>query len=477
MGRVTSRRPLSSADRRGRAVTTWALATVLLAISAGCGTHATYRSLREEAWRPAEPITDRKPGSLKPLPGATVPRQNPWDGSGELNVETLVSEVLARNPSLAAMRASWQAAVERFPQVTALDDPQFSYGLAPETIGNRRLDLGQKFDLSQKLPWPGKLSTHGEMVLREAEAAGEDFEAERLRLTEAAREGFFDWYYVHRAIEINDFNRELLLEFRRIAETRYATGLASKQDALQAEVSHQHLAHRGVVLARMREVALERLNTLLDRPAKAALPPPPRTIRAPRPIAPLDRLESAAIAERPVLEAQRRRIEAREADVHLAELEYFPNLMVTATYNTLWGEEELRPMGGVGINVPIQLERRRAALDEARAKLQQARSLLDQKEAEVRFEVAKAAEELEEQTHVVRLYSTSIVPASQESLAAARSGYEAATNDFLTLIDAERALMLAQLAYEEGLSGYHKALARLERAVGKPVVEDVEETP
>jgi outer membrane protein TolC len=72
------------------------------------------------------------------------------------------------------------------------------------------------------------------------------------------------------------------------------------------------------------------------------------------------------------------------------------------------------------------------------------------------------------------LYATSIVPAAEESLAAARSGYEAATNDFLTLIQAEKSLLTAQLGQEEGLAAYHKARARLERAVGAPL-DDVEE--
>lgn len=391
---------------------------------------------------------------------------DPWEGKAELDVGSLVAEVIARNPGLAAMQAAWRAAVERYPQVTALEDPQFSYGLAPETIGNRRFDLGQRFDLSQKFPWPGRLSARGDAALREAEAAGEEVEATRLRLVEAAREAFHDWWYVHRAIEINDENQGLLAELQRIAEVRYTAGLASKQDALQAEVEHQHLVHQGVVLERMREVALARLNALLNRPPKTRVPLPPVAVRAPDRTPPREQLEAEALERRPVLRAQRLRIDARKADVRLAELEYFPDLTIGATYDSLWQEQELRPMGMVGINVPIQLERRRAALDEARANVHEAESQLDEASAEVLFEVSQAVDEVREQAHVVRLYETSIVPAAEESLAAARSGYESATNDFLTLIEAERTLLTARLAYQRGLAEYHKARARLDRAVG-----------
>jgi len=388
------------------------------------------------------------------------------DSSPILKLEVLRDEVLRRNPTLAAMRHAWRAAIERYPQVVSLDDPTFSYGLAPATIGSSELGFGQKIDLSQRFPWPGKLRARGDAALNEADAAGEDVRATLLRLVEATDSAFYDFYYVHRAIEINDINRELLAELRAIAAARYSAGLVTKQDALQAEVAHEHLVHRGVVLERMRDVTVARINTLLNRSPATVLPSPPKTLPPPSALPFRQRLEEAALAGRPALRAQRSRITAREADVRLAQLEYFPNLTAWGTYNSLWEENERRPLGGVSINVPIQFGRLRAALDEARARLGQDKAVLERMEAEVRFELSAAADEVVEQTHVVHLYESSIVPAAEESLTAAQSGYESGANDFLTLIEAEKARMLAQLTHAEGLAEYHKARARLVRAVG-----------
>jgi cobalt-zinc-cadmium efflux system outer membrane protein len=227
--------------------------------------------------------------------------------------------------------------------------------------------------------------------------------------------------------------------------------------------------HQGIVLERMRRVAAARINTLLDLPPETALPPAPAEVPDPVPVASIERLQAAAVKRRPELRSAALKVKAREADVHLAELAYFPSLTVTGTYNSLWQEEDLRPFLGVGIDIPIELDRRRAALDEARADLRRARALLAEQRARVAFQVERAADELTEAAHVVRLYGTSILPASEDGLAAARSGYEASTNDFLTLIDAERKLMLARLSYYRGLAEYHKARARLAQAVGAPV--------
>lgn len=399
-----------------------------------------------------------------------------FDGQTELHLGALRQAVLERNPTLAAMQHAWHAAVERYPQVTALDDPMFSYGLAPATIGASTLDFGQWFEISQRFPWPGTLRLRGEAARSQAQAAGEDLNAARLQLIEATDQAFYDLYFVHRAMDINQVNQELLLEFQRITETRYAAGLVPKQDALQAEVEHQHLVHRGIVLDHTRAVTVARLNTLLNLPPETALPSPPKDLSRVTSLPPVAALQAAAVQHRPELHALALKVEARSADVKLAQLDYFPNLTVSGGYNSLWQEDDLRPVIGISLNFPLQLDRRKAALQEAQAQAQEAQARLEEQRAQVAFEVNEAAENVQENTHVVELYGASIVPTAEENLAAARSDYETGISDFVTLITAEKALMLAELSYHQALANYHKGRAQLERAIGIPL-DDVEVMP
>lgn len=404
------------------------------------------------------------------LPTATaVAAEPPWQTAAEIDAAALVATALERNPTLASMTASAAAAAERVPQVSALDDPDLSYALAPRTIGSDDFDLGYKIELSQALPWPGTLATRGDVARRETEAAEADLEAARLRLIAAVRERFFDWWYAHRALALTGEETELLAELREIAEIRYASGLASKQDALQAELEYQRLLHRAVVFERSREVTLVRLNALLARPAKSPIPRPPAAIAPPHPVAPIERLEELALERRTELVAQRRRVEGGAAAVRLAELEFLPDFRVFGSYDTLWDADELRPMVGVALNLPIQIASRRAALAEARARLRRERAMLAEVEAELRAEVGRAAEELREQAHVVELYDRSILPAAEANLEAARSGYEAATSDFSALVTAAKDLIATRLTRARGLAESRKALARLERATGGPL--------
>ncbi len=390
-----------------------------------------------------------------------------WGDATELLLESVQRVAKARNPTLAAARASWQAAVERYPQVTAFKDPTFGYALAPGSIDSDESIYGQKIEVAQRIPWPGKLALRGEAALDDAQAAGDGFESARQHLQHAVTEAFFALWLTHRSIEINRTNQNLLAEFQEVAEGRYGAGLASKSDALQAEVEHQHLIHRGIALERDRKVAKARLNTLLKLPPTHPLPPPPKRVPKPRGIAALPRLEKVALEGRPELQALEHSVGARLADVDLAHREYFPDFALNAGYNSLWEVVDKRTVVGIAIDVPLQLGRRQAAVNEAEAAHRRAQARLEEGRSETLLEVSEAYDQLVETEHVVHLYATSILPVARESRDTARVGYEAGSNDFLTLLQTEKSLYLAELTYQEALAAYHQGRARLEFAVGR----------
>src|SRR5690606_12062120 len=113
-----------------------------------------------------------------------------------------------------------------------------------------------------------------------------------------------------------------------------------------------------------------------------------------------------------------------------------------------------------------QIDRRRGAEMEALAQSNRLAAELVAGVDDVSFEVARAYDMLVEGEHIVRLYDEKFRPVAKENLQAARSGYETGKNDFLTLLTAEKNLMLVELAAEQALSEYHQRWADLERAVG-----------
>jgi outer membrane protein TolC len=409
----------------------------------------------------------RQATELDALEAVPPPAEAPFAGAAALERGALVDEVLRRNPTIAAARYAWRAALARYPQETALEDPMFSYGLGPRTFSSDEApQIGQRFELSQAFPFPGKRALRGATAIAEADAAAHDYRAVRVRLAAMASALYDDYWLVGRAEQINREHLELVRELREIATTRYESGSAEQQDPLRAEVEETELLHQEVSLATARRVAMQQLAALLHERDGSALPPPPAALS----VAAVEDPGPGAdppLAERPELQAADARIRAREAGEDLALREYFPDVRVMAVYDRFWEISDLQPMVGFELNLPLQLARRRAALDQARAELGMARSERDKMQDEIATEVLTARERLAEARHLLELIRDRMVPAARDQLAAARAGYEAGRVDFADVIEAERALRNATLASDEGLAATSRRAAELAAALGR----------
>src|SRR5438093_8052099 len=203
-------------------------------------------------------------------------------GVKELSLETLIQEVLSRNPNLAQMQAAWQAALARYPQVTSLEDPMFGFTMGPETFSpdDRGVEFAYRLEISQKYPWPGKRQLRGQHAMMTAQAAANDIDSMRLQLIEAARNAFSDYYLAERALEVNQQNLDLLDRIREDAKSRYESSRekVSIQEVYQFNVAIGREQQRRLSLERMREVAKARINTLMHQPPDQPLPVPPKEL-------------------------------------------------------------------------------------------------------------------------------------------------------------------------------------------------------
>jgi outer membrane protein TolC len=397
---------------------------------------------------------------------AAAPASPPFAGVAALERAALVEEVLRRNPSIAAARFAWRAALARQPQATALEDPMVGYALGPRTIGSRSaMQEAHRFEVSQAFPFPGKRALRGAAARAEAEAAGHDHEAVRLRLATLASLLYDDWWWLARAAEINRAHLALVRELRKIATARYESGIAEQQDSLRAELEEAALLHREVELATARRVTAWQIAALLHERDAGFLPPP--ATFAPADPGPETASLDDALAGRPELRAAEARVRARESAEALARREWLPDLRVTGGYDRSWDETDLRPMVGVEWNVPLQVARRRAAVEQAHAELEQARREQARAEADAAAEVATARERLAEARHLLALARDRMLPAARDQLAAARIGFETGRVALADVIGAERMLRDAELGVEQALADVSRRGAELAAALGR----------
>ena len=397
---------------------------------------------------------------------------NPPQKVSEVSVDALVADVLARNPNLSQMVAAWQAASARYLQVRSLDDPMLSGMFAPSSFGSNSVESGYRIEVSQKIPFPGKLRIRGQGALAEAGAAQNDIEDMRVQLIESAKLAFYEYYLVDRATAVNEEGLRLLAEFKQSAESRYKTGLVPQQDILQAEVEIGRQRERAVTLDRMRKVAIARINTLRSLPPDETLPAPPQNLKVVPGLPAVASLRDFAVSQRPDLKAIQDRIAVEENALKLALREYYPDVELTAAYDTIMGNgpmRDLAPQVGLRMNLPVRVGKRNGAVAEAHAKVAQRHAEYASRVNQIQFQVQEAYEQLFESERVLALYEKTILPAARENVKAAQAAYVTGKTPFLSLIEAQRNLVNLRDRNYEATADYFRRLATLERVIGGPI--------
>lgn len=373
----------------------------------------------------------------------------------------LIDAVLAANPDVEAMRQAWRAGVAEARAAGALDDPMLSYEFAPLSIASSAAPYGQRIQLRQKLPFPGKRGAARDISVAEAMIMRADFHAAQLMVAELASQLYGDAYLNARARELNDHHRRLVDQMKRVAEARIATGRGSTQDVLQAEVELGQLEHDLVMLETEQLTITARLDGLLHRDPDAPLPPPPTELTVPA----LPTGDRDALA-RPQQDAAEARLRAGLAKVTAAERAYYPDVELMVSYDSMWDMPEHRWMVGVGVELPLQRGKRGAELEAARARVAQARAQVSGTADAIRVEVVRAHRELAEGIHLVKIYDERLLPPARAQVDAALAGFTTGATDFPAVIAAERALREIQLAAARALAEAWRRRAALDRASG-----------
>jgi cobalt-zinc-cadmium efflux system outer membrane protein len=385
----------------------------------------------------------------------------------------LIRAVLDRNPSLEAARMSWGAALARYRQVASYDEPTVSLGVAPLSITSSHASFGYEFGVRQPISLGGKADARAELAIAGADVRENDFRSLRLALSLQAALLYADYWFAQRALAISAEHITLVTSLRQNALAGYATGRAALQDSLQADAELAQLDDQKVTLSAERDVLVAQLNTLLHRSPSALLPPAPENLPLRDDVDAADggktNLQSQPAKQRPELIGGRARVRMEEARMASAAGDYNPSLAVSMSYNSLWETPAHRFVAGVEVSIPLQRERRTAALDEAHASRAAAAQELEHLDDDVRSQVAMARKRLQASRESLEIRESRSVPVAREQLDATRFAFSSEQASFAAVIESARKLRLAQLDLEASRAALSKSSAELDRALGKLV--------
>jgi len=412
--------------------------------------------------------------STFPLFSQEVPR-------GKTALPELIEEALSQNPQIKAARNEWEASLQVIPQAKSLPDPMLSYSYFGQSVETRIGPQRNKFSLSQKFPFFGKLSLKGEIARKGASVLEEQYMAVKLNIVLKVKKAFFSLFWLDSAIRISQEEKEVLERLTKIAEKKYETGEANQQDVLKAQLEISKVQDKILILNQRRRAIAAELNALLNRRPDSFIGEV-EEFEVPELRFELEKLYEWAREMRPELRKAKHFIEKNEESLKLAKKNYFPDFRLMFDYIDIGGGTTTNIkdgrnswMASVGINIPIWRKKLRASEAEAATKLKASQDSYENVQNETLSRVNELFFEVETASEQVNLYKYSLLPQAEQSLKASEVGYLTGKVDFLNLLDAERMVLLIRIGYFKTIADLGKSLAQLERVVGKDLSSEYED--
>lgn len=420
-------------------------------------------------------IASSQPGD--PAAGAEAPAVGEADLETYASLDLLIQYAVEHNPSIVAARNEWEAARQHVNVAKSYENPMVTF--SPDTgrmAETRAGPQGNAVGVSQAIPFPGKLGLRGQVADQQAGAAYERMQAVVQEVSRQTRAVYADYYLASKSLGTNAETTELMQEFSSIAAAKYRVGNAAQQDVIMAHEQLSRLAVERQVFQGRLDTALGMLNALLDRPPRAVIANP-AVLQAYEVTAGLQALLESASEARPELKSQDHLIEASRRSLRLAKWGYLPDFKVGGQYIEVEGgtnpsfPEDGQDiwMANLGFSIPLWVNRVRADVREKQASVMREESLQRDLTNRVYDQVQRAYERARVASETERIYRTTLIPQTQERVAAARAGYQTGLVDFLTLIDSLKSLEGVQLDFYRSVRDSQQAVADLERAVGQPV--------
>jgi len=381
----------------------------------------------------------------------------------------VVAEALAQNPQIQAARQRWLAAQERPAQVGSLDDPEFKVEFfnTPQSLDITRTE-NTIFGLSQRFPYPGKRALRKNLAMKDADIVEAQLREKERAITAQVKITYHELFLARKAIDVHRQQIAIVKDFFDIANARFRAGKVAQVDVLKSTVELSKLHNELPVLEQRRESAQAKLNLLMNRAPNAPLGLPVAPV-GPRGKQGIEELEQIAFQNRPELRALNTDAARSQTAIALAQKQYYPDFNVMVERFQNFGQRD--GFGGMAVmSLPFSFwtkSKYDAGVREAKANLESAKAAYQAAGNQVRFELKDLLAKIDAAEKLLTLYKTTIIPQAQQTLESARISYRTGKVEFLSLLDAERALKEFQLEYYRTLTAFEQRMAELEQAVGR----------
>lgn len=400
-----------------------------------------------------------------------------------VNIGDLVRYAYENNPSIVEARESWNATIERFRLEKGYPDPKLTVTYFPEPIETRLGPQDWNATISQKIPFPGKLTKTGEVAKYDAEIS-------RLKLDQAIRdvivsirESVFELIYIRKAKDIARQNGNLLGHLRKVAETQYAHDNAALVDVVKAQSQIGQLRYEILLLDDLEVTEITKLNSILNRSPE--IPIGEIAIDKFMPVVfNLDELYQLAEENQEEIKIASVRIEKAQVNTDLATHKNLPDFNIGLFYAGIGDPDVPNPPDeagrdaigiSAGMTIPLWFGKNSSRKNISKAEERKARASRDSRINQTRTGIRSVYFRLQNSDRIVTLYQDELVPQAARAMELSETFYKAGETSFGDFIETQSVWYNFQLTLARAQADYGKYVARLERLVGRDITRFDEE--
>jgi cobalt-zinc-cadmium efflux system outer membrane protein len=409
-----------------------------------------------------------------------LPQENPPPQlAQQISIADLIDYAYRENPSIQSAREAWRSTVENYRITTGYPDPQIMVTYFPDPIETRLGPQDWNASISQKIPFPGKLSKAGEIVAADARIARLKLDKTIREVVVAIRESYHELLYVRSGKKVAAENMKLLDHLRKVSESSYAQDRAELIDMVKAQSQTGQLRYDILLLDDLEKTEITRLNGLLNRPPDADI-----GLLAPIANLPvvfsLEEIYAMAEAQQEEIQMTQIGVEKAELKMDLARYENLPDFNLGLFYSDIGIPDVAKPPADAGrdalgiqtgFTLPLWFGKNKSRILKAQAERDEARANKTERVNQTKTEIRSLFFRLENAHRLMELYAKELLPQAARSMELAETWFQEGESSFSDFIETQAVWYNFQLALARAESDYGKYLARLERLVGRSLTE------
>ncbi|MDF2501870.1 MAG: czcC [Anaerosporomusa subterranea] len=405
-----------------------------------------------------------------------------------LSLDEVLAAALKTNPAITEAQKRWEEKQNRVPLARALPNPKL--GIMKDDIPTNSFNpldgMMTEYTLSQEFMNPGKLDAMGKMAESDAAMSAAEYEAKKLDISTQVKQAYYDYLYNSQAVQIMQENQQLMKQLVDLAQINYSTGMVALQDTLKAQTEVSKMDAEIASMGAMASAASGKVNTLMGRPANAPLSVK-EVFRTTAPTQTFDTLSKQSLSG-PAVRGMEQQVEMAKNGVDLAKRLSNPDFELSLgrkSYKSMTTAGPADPsMGGmpgpdvttrqpstwsIGVMamIPLWGDKNQAEVKSANSNLEASQAALQNMKNMQAMDIQMALSDAQAYWRQIELYQKVVIPQSEATYQAAIVGYGSGKVDMMDMLEGVNTLRNAKLALYKAKVEYEKAMANLEKAVGK----------